>query len=64
MHALGVKVLTLLHFQRKIGRDQQMKSNFLMQLPDFLIHVPELIKENVKVNVMLQEFLPSHTRCC
>ncbi|HDK5177687.1 TPA: undecaprenyl diphosphate synthase family protein, partial [Staphylococcus aureus] len=39
--------------------------NFLMQLPvDFFdTFVPELIKENVKVNVMgYQEFLPSHTQ--
>ena len=34
-----------------------------MQLLIFDTFVPELIKENVKVNVMgYQEFLPSHTQ--
>ncbi len=62
---LGVKVLTLYAFSTENWKRPTDEVNFLMQLPvDFFdTFVPELIKENVKVNVMgYQEFLPSHTQ--
>ncbi|EGO8274021.1 isoprenyl transferase [Enterococcus faecalis] len=62
---LGVKVLTLYAFSTENWKRPTDEVNFLMQLPvDFFdTFVPELIKENVKVNVMgYQESLPSHTQ--
>jgi undecaprenyl diphosphate synthase len=62
---LGVKVLTLYAFSTENWKRPQDEVSFLMQLPvDFFdTFVPELIEENVKVNVMgYQEFLPEHTQ--
>lgn len=62
---LGVKVLTLYAFSTENWKRPEEEVSFLMQLPvDFFDKfVPELIKENVKVNVMgYIEFLPAHTQ--
>ncbi|MHC5227492.1 isoprenyl transferase [Enterococcus sp. LJL99] len=62
---IGVKVLTLYAFSTENWKRPSEEVNFLMQLPvDFFdTFVPELIKENVKVNVMgYKEFLPEHTQ--
>ncbi len=62
---LGVKVLTLYAFSTENWKRPTEEVDFLMQLPvDFFdTFVPELIKENVRVNVMgYQEFLPAHTQ--
>lgn len=62
---LGVKVLTLYAFSTENWKRPTEEVNFLMQLPvDFFdTFVPELIKENVKVNVMgYTDFLPEHTQ--
>lgn len=62
---LGVKVLTLYAFSTENWKRPTEEVDFLMQLPvDFFdTFVPELKKENVKVEVMgYQEFLPSHTQ--
>ena len=50
---LGVKVLTLYAFSTENWKRPTDEVNFLMQLPvDFFdTFVPELIKENVKVDV-------------
>jgi undecaprenyl diphosphate synthase len=64
---LGVKVLTLYAFSTENWKRPQDEVSFLMQLPvDFFdTFVPELIEENVKVNVMgYQELLArTYTRC-
>lgn len=62
---LGVKVLTLYAFSTENWKRPTDEVNFLMKLPvDFFdVFVPELIEENVKVNVMgYKEFLPAHTQ--
>ncbi|MBP2099556.1 isoprenyl transferase [Enterococcus rivorum] len=62
---LGVKVLTLYAFSTENWKRPTEEVSFLMQLPvDFFdTFVPELIKENVKVNVMgYTDFLPEHTQ--
>ncbi|MGX7023384.1 isoprenyl transferase [Vagococcus hydrophili] len=62
---LGVKVLTLYAFSTENWKRPTDEVNFLMKLPvDFFdVFVPELIKENVRVNVMgYKEFLPEHTQ--
>lgn len=62
---LGVKVLTLYAFSTENWKRPNDEVNFLMQLPvDFFdTFVPDLIKENVKVNVMgFVEQLPNHTK--
>ncbi len=62
---LGVKVLTLYAFSTENWKRPTDEVNFLMKLPvDFFdVFVPELIKENVKVNVMgYKEYLPEHTQ--
>lgn len=62
---LGVKVLTLYAFSTENWKRPTDEVNFLMKLPvDFFdVFVPELIKENVKVNVMgYKEYLPTHTQ--
>lgn len=62
---LGIKVLTLYAFSTENWRRPETEVNFLMQLPvDFFDEfVPELVAENVKVNVMgYTEYLPEHTK--
>lgn len=62
---LGIKVLTLYAFSTENWKRPTEEVNFLMQLPvDFFdTFVPELIQENVKVNVMgYTDFLPEHTQ--
>ncbi|BAO07239.1 MULTISPECIES: isoprenyl transferase [Enterococcus] len=62
---LGVKVLTLYAFSTENWKRPKEEVNFLMQLPvDFFdTFVPELIAENVKVQVMgYEELLPEHTQ--
>ena len=62
---LGIKVLTLYAFSTENWKRPEEEVNFLMQLPcDFFdAFVPDLIKENVRVNVMgYKEFLPAHTQ--
>lgn len=62
---LGVKVLTLYAFSTENWKRPDDEVNYLMQLPvDFFDEfVPELIQENVKVNVMgYTEYLPEHTQ--
>jgi len=62
---LGVKVLTLYAFSTENWKRPNDEVSFLMQLPvDFFdTFVPELIKENVKVQVMgYQADLPQHTQ--
>lgn len=62
---LGVKVLTLYAFSTENWKRPTDEVSFLMKLPvDFFdVFVPELIKENVKVNVMgYKEYLPAHTQ--
>lgn len=62
---LGVKVLTLYAFSTENWKRPDDEVNFLMKLPvDFFDKfVPELIEENVKVNVMgYINQLPEHTR--
>ncbi|MFV0559763.1 MAG: isoprenyl transferase [Enterococcus sp.] len=62
---LGVKVLTLYAFSTENWKRPTDEVNFLMQLPvDFFdTFVPELIKENVRVQVMgYEKYLPAHTQ--
>ncbi|MBP1043292.1 isoprenyl transferase [Vagococcus sp. BWB3-3] len=62
---LGVKVLTLYAFSTENWKRPTDEVDYLMQLPVefFDAFVPELIAENVKVNVMgYVEFLPEHTK--
>ncbi|THE13209.1 isoprenyl transferase [Enterococcus hirae] len=62
---IGVKVLTLYAFSTENWKRPKDEVNFLMQLPvDFFdTFVPELIKENVKVQVMgYEDLLPKHTQ--
>lgn len=62
---LGIKVLTLYAFSTENWKRPTDEVSFLMQLPvDFFdTFVPELIKENVKVQVMgYKELLPAHTQ--
>lgn len=62
---LGVKVLTLYAFSTENWKRPDSEVNFLMQLPvDFFdTFVPDLIKENVKVQVIgFTDQLPVHTR--
>lgn len=62
---LGVKALTLYAFSTENWKRPEDEVSYLMQLPVefFDTFIPELIAENVKVNVMgYQEFLPEHTR--
>jgi len=62
---LGVKVLTLYAFSTENWKRPSSEVDFLMKLPvDFFdVFVPELVKENVKVNVMgYKEYLPAHTQ--
>lgn len=62
---LGVKVLTLYAFSTENWKRPSAEVDFLMQLPvDFFdTFVPELMKENVRVEVMgYKEFLPEHTQ--
>lgn len=62
---LGVKVLTLYAFSTENWKRPNDEVDFLMKLPvDFFdVFVPELIKENVRVQVMgYQEYLPKHTQ--
>lgn len=62
---LGIKVLTLYAFSTENWKRPEDEVSFLMQLPvDFFDKfVPELIQENVKVNVMgYIDFLPTHTQ--
>ncbi|MDT1938720.1 isoprenyl transferase [Carnobacterium divergens] len=62
---LGVKVLTLYAFSTENWKRPNDEVNFLMQLPvDFFdTFVPDLIEENVQVNVMgFIDELPAHTK--
>lgn len=62
---LGVKVLTLYAFSTENWKRPTEEVDFLMKLPvDFFdVFVPELIAENVQVQVMgYQEHLPAHTQ--
>ena len=62
---LGVKVLTLYAFSTENWKRPTEEVDFLMKLPvDFFdVFVPELIEENVQVQVMgYQEHLPAHTQ--
>ncbi|WP_265459153.1 isoprenyl transferase [Enterococcus sp. HY326] len=62
---IGVKVLTLYAFSTENWKRPDSEVNFLMQLPvDFFDKfVPELIEENVKVEVMgYRDALPEHTK--
>lgn len=62
---LGVKVLTLYAFSTENWKRPGEEVDFLMQLPvDFFdTFVPELMKENVRVNVMGDcDVLPAHTQ--
>lgn len=62
---LGVKVLTLYAFSTENWKRPTDEVDYLMQLPVefFDAFVPELIAENVKVNVMgYLEYLPAHTK--
>ncbi|MGX6962585.1 isoprenyl transferase [Vagococcus xieshaowenii] len=62
---LGVKVLTLYAFSTENWRRPDSEVSFLMQLPvDFFdTFVPELIEENVKVQVIgYTDALPAHTK--
>lgn len=62
---LGVKALTLYAFSTENWKRPSKEVEFLMQLPvDFFdTFVPELIKENVKVQVMgYVDQLPKHTQ--
>ena len=62
---LGVNVLTLYAFSTENWRRPNDEVNFLMQLPvDFFdTFVPELIQENVKVQVIgYTDALPNHTK--
>lgn len=62
---LGIKVLTLYAFSTENWKRPEEEVNFLMQLPcDFFdTFVPELIKENVRVNVMgYRDHLPTDTQ--
>lgn len=62
---LGVKVLTLYAFSTENWKRPTSEVDFLMQLPVefFDTFVPELIAENVRVNVMgYLEYLPENTR--
>lgn len=62
---LGVKVLTLYAFSTENWKRPDAEVKFLMQLPvDFFDKfVPELVRENVKVQVMgYREYLPEHTQ--
>lgn len=62
---LGVKVLTLYAFSTENWKRPTDEVNFLMKLPvDFFdVFVPELIEENVRVEVMgYIDDLPEHTR--
>jgi len=62
---LGVKVLTLYAFSTENWKRPEEEVSFLMQLPvDFFdTFVPELIEENVQVQVMgYEEYLPAHTQ--
>ncbi|MEG2938107.1 MAG: isoprenyl transferase, partial [Vagococcus sp.] len=62
---LGVKVLTLYAFSTENWKRPTEEVDFLMKLPvDFFdVFVPELIAENVQVQVMgYKESLPAHTQ--
>lgn len=62
---LGVQVLTLYAFSTENWKRPEEEVSFLMQLPvDFFdTFVPELIEENVQVQVMgYEEYLPAHTQ--
>lgn len=62
---LGVKVLTLYAFSTENWKRPTDEVDYLMQLPVefFDAFVPELIAENVKVNVIgYVEYLPEHTK--
>lgn len=62
---LGVKVLTLYAFSTENWKRPTEEVDFLMKLPvDFFdVFVPELIAENVQVQVMgYKESLPDHTQ--
>ena len=62
---LGVKVLTLYAFSTENWKRPTEEVDFLMKLPvDFFdVFVPELIAENVQVQVMgYKESLPAHTK--
>ena len=62
---MGVKVLTLYAFSTENWKRPTDEVNYLMQLPiDFFnTFIPELMAENVKVNVMgFLEELPEKTR--
>ncbi|MDR1012697.1 MAG: isoprenyl transferase [Lactobacillales bacterium] len=61
----GIKILTLYAFSTENWRRPDSEVNFLMKLPvDFFdSFVPDLVKENVKVNVMGHiKVLPKHTQ--
>lgn len=62
---LGIKVLTLYAFSTENWKRPDAEVDFLMKLPvDFFdVFIPELVAENVRVNVMgYQEYLPAHTK--
>lgn len=62
---LGIKVLTLYAFSTENWKRPTTEVDYLMKLPVefFDTFVPELIAENVKVNVIgYTEFLPAHTQ--
>ena len=62
---LGVKVLTLYAFSTENWKRPESEVSFLMDLPVkfFDTFVPELIENNVRVNVMgYTEYLPSKTQ--
>lgn len=64
-NGLGIKVLTLYAFSTENWKRPSKEVNFLMQLPvDFFdTFVPELIRQNVKVQVMgFTDQLPKHTQ--
>lgn len=62
---IGIKVLTLYAFSTENWQRPDSEVNFLMQLPvDFFdTFVPDLIKENIKVQVIgFSDQLPAHTK--
>ncbi|AYF92493.1 isoprenyl transferase [Apilactobacillus bombintestini] len=62
---LGVKVLTLYAFSTENWKRPDQEVNYLMSLPEkfFNTFVPDLVKNNVKVNVMgYTDMLPKSTQ--
>ncbi|WP_163101535.1 isoprenyl transferase [Peribacillus alkalitolerans] len=62
---LGVKTLTLYAFSTENWKRPKTEVDYLMKLPEEFLgtFLPELVKENVKVEMMGdKELLPSHTK--